>query len=45
MVVRGSCARMKATEPFLVTNFVNDRMDLKAQFLMVKIKELTSKCF
>ena len=33
---------LKVSEPFLLTNFVSNKIDLKAQFLIVKIKESTS---
>ena len=36
---------LKATEPFLLRNFICDRIDLKAQFLIVQIKELTCNYF
>ena len=31
---------LKVTELFLLTNFVSDKIDFKAQFMIVKIKEL-----
>ena len=38
---------LKAIEllSFFLTNFVGDKIDLTAQCLMVKIKELTCNCF
>ena len=52
VVFRGSSPGMtisflflKAIEQFSSTKFVCDKIDLKAQFFIVKIKELTCNCF
>ena len=51
MVVRGLIHGMaiyfflKATEPYFLTNFVSNEIDLKPLFLNFKINELTSNCY